>query len=1113
MYQVTAKASSLLQNTFPGRLRSGNPARFLVASAILLLAMSVASVPLAAQTTSGNLVGTVSDPSGAGVPNATVQATNVDTNVSISSSTNDRGEYHIGNLLVGRYNLTATASGFAPARLADIDVRLNATQTANLTVQVGQVSTTVEISAASVAIDTSTAQVQSTFDARQIVNMPIIENSGLGLFGALQLSLLSSGVGSSGGVGQGQGPSVGGQRPMNNNFTIEGVDNNNKAITGPLVYVPTEATAEFTLLQNQFAPEYGHSTGGQFNTVVKSGTNEVHGSLYEYFQNRNLNAVDQAFARQGITSNPRFDQNRLGASIGGPIVKNKLFYFANFEYAPLGQAITLSSPIYAPTAAGYSILSSVPGLSQTNLGVLQKYMPAAPVNDQNTVTVGGQAIPVGTFPINGSFYTNQYSGVASVDYNISERDQLRGRYIYNKIDQLDNLANLPSFWTTLPQRFYLASLAEFHNFTPELTNELRLAYNRFNQTYIVPPDTFPGLDAFPNLTIDDLNSANIGPDSNAPQYTIQNTYQLVENINWIKGAHTFKFGYDGRNSISPQHFIQRERGDYEWSTLESYLLDQPPDTFGERNLGNTTYYGNQWANYLYANDNWRIRPNLTLNLGLRWERTSVPLTQSLQSLNAISDAPPLITFHAPSTANKNFAPRVGIAYSPGNSGNTSIRAGFGMAYDVIFDNVGSTAYPPQLSSTVDNNNYPDIFTAPFLAKGGIFPGSVPSGGNLSQADARGATSSYIYDQKLPYSIQWNFGIQHVFLKDYTFEARYLGSRGVHLLVQQQINKYPIVTPTHFLPTYLQAPSQAQLNALPLTLDDLEAESNNPVYGPLGFASNITAWPPVGNSSYHGLALQLNRRFAHGFQMVSSYTWSHNIDDSTATHFATYLTPRRPQDFQNLRADRASSALDRRQRLTINGLWEMPFFSHSSSWMAKNLLGNWRFITTYTYETPEYAEAQSVTDSNLNGDSAGDRTVLNPAGDPHLGSGVTALTNSAGATVAYLADNPNARYITAAQGALATSGRNTIPTRPINNFDMSLGKRFNITESKSIEFRVDASNIFNHPQYTPGYVSSIRFTSQTTSRSFLDPSNAHFQDWTNSFPSNPRNLQLVARFVF
>ena len=248
-------------------------------------------------------------------------------------------------------------------------------------------------------------------------------------------------------------------------------------------------------------------------------------------------------------------------------------------------------------------------------------------------------------------------------------------------------------------------------------------------------------------------------------------------------------------------------------------------------------------------------------------------------------------------------------------------------------------------------------------------------------------------------------------------------------------------------------------------------------------------------------------------MVGAYTWSHNIDDSTATHFATYLTPRRPQDFMNLRAEKASSALDRRHRLTLNGLWEMPYLAHSDRWLLKNVVGNWRLVGTYTYESPEYVEAQSGIDSNLNGDAAGDRTVVNPAGNAHRGSDVTALTNGNGDTVAYLANDPTARYIKAGPGVYPNGGRNTIPTRPINNVDFSVAKRFNFTETKAIEFRADASNLFNHPQYTPGLISSVRLTTQTTSRAFLVPGDEHFQDWSSNFSSNPRNMQLVLKFVF
>jgi hypothetical protein len=265
--------------------------------------------------------------------------------------------------------------------------------------------------------------------------------------------------------------------------------------------------------------------------------------------------------------------------------------------------------------------------------------------------------------------------------------------------------------------------------------------------------------------------------------------------------------------------------------------------------------------------------------------------------------------------------------------------------------------------------------------------------------------------------------------------------------------------------------------------------------------------------YHGWANQLTRRFSHGLQMVAAYTWSHNIDDSTATHFSTLLTPRRPEDFQNLAADRSTSALDRRQRFTLSWLYEIPRFTHSNNWAAKVFAANWRLVGTYTAETGELVTGQSGTDSNLNGDSAPDRTIINPAGNALVGSTVTALKNSAGATVAYLAANPNARYIRAGQGALANAGRNTIQMPGINNFDVSLGKRFNITEHKSLEFRADFANLFNHAQYTAGFVDSVKLTTQTTNNTFLLPSNPQFQNWAGNFPSNSRSVQLVGKIIF
>src|ERR1700758_4587597 len=240
------------------------------------------------------------------------------------------------------------------------------TSTLQITLEIKGAVTSIEVSGVAPALDTTTSQINSTFDSKLAADLPVSAVTG----GVLNLSLLSAGV-SAGGVGAGTGPSIGGQRPRNNNFTIEGVDNNNKTVTGPLVFIPNDAVAEFSVLQNQFAPDFGHSSGGQFNTVIKSGTNSYHGDAYIYSENRNFNAIDQSTINNGFTSNQRFDNNRMGGTFGGPILKNKLFFFGALEYNPIGAAAVLGSPVCAPTSAGYSALAALPGISATNLAILQ----------------------------------------------------------------------------------------------------------------------------------------------------------------------------------------------------------------------------------------------------------------------------------------------------------------------------------------------------------------------------------------------------------------------------------------------------------------------------------------------------------------------------------------------------------------------------------------------------------------------------------------------------------------------------------------------------------------------------------------------------------------------
>lgn len=1103
---------------------------------LIILFIALAACVLA-QTISADLTGTIYDPSGAVIAGAQVVAKNEATGLVNSTVSTSSGQYRISNLPPGNYTVTVTMQGFAPSEKTHVAVSLNQVATANFNLALGGAQQTVQVTESAETLDTTTAQVQNTFGDQAAADLPMASMGA----GVINLSLLNAGVATSGAVGAGTGPSVGGQRPRDNNYTIEGIDNNSGSVTGPVASIPNDAVAEFTVLQNQFSPEYGHSAGGQFNQIVKSGTNQFHGSLYEYFMNRNLNAADNLSAIDGTPLHPRYDNNRFGGTIGGPIKKNKLFFFGNFEYNPIGASST-AGLIYAPTAAGYSTLAGIPGINQTNLGIMRQYLGVAPtaaplsavggayplVGPGNASLgqqlAGATSIPVGQISIAAPNYSNTKNAVASVDDNISDRDQLRFRFVLNQLSAIDTAASLPQFFLTSPTNSYVATFSEFHTFSPTVTNEFRLGYNRLAQNFPAGNFVYPGLDSFPNITLYELGGVNIGPDPNAPQFTFQNTYELTDNVAVEKGNHSLKFGVDGWRQISPQSFTQRARGDYEYSYLSDYLFDYYPDYLAQRSLGNTVYYGNRDWLGVYANDSWKIRPNLTVNLGLRYEYETVPYSENLQDLNAAATVPGLITFRSPKPQTDAWMPRVGIAYSPGTSGNTTIRAGFGRSFDVLYDNQGLLSLPPQLTTTVDVTGQPGTG---FLAAGGIAPGA--SGSICPTGPIQSCTGGYMPDMRRPEALSWNIGIEHVFFRNYVVETRYVGTRGIDLPVQEQINRQPVVNPGNALPLFYSRPSQATLNGLTNNLPNLLSQYNNggnivPGYLAAGFTGIITAYEPWGNSTYNGWANQVTRRFQNGFQLIGSYTLSHAIDDSTADVFSTYVTPRRPENSQNLRLDRSNSALDHRNRITFEALYDWTPFKHGH-WFMKNVVGNWELAPVYTYQTGTWATVQSGADSNLNGDTAGDRTFVNPSGSPAVGSDATPLTNSAGQTVAYLATNPNARYIVAPRGTAPTGGRNTAMLRPIDDIDLMAGKSFAFGETRRLEFTARFVNVLNHPQYTGGYLtdvtpagtsaSGLPATSVTSGNvhNFLIPSSPTFLNPTLVFSSNPRSAVISAKFIF
>ncbi len=1118
---------------------------------LLVFAGLVANVttPVAyAQAISGDIAGVVTDASNAVVPHASVVAKNVATGVSSSATTNSVGEYRIFNLQPGTYDITFLASGFAKSTLKNFAVQLNKVSTANMSLKISA-SETVEITAeAGVALDTTTAQVETSFSSQQLTELPAATNN------VLNLSLMTAGVSTSGGVGQGTGPSVGGQRPTQNNYMVEGIDNNDKAVPGPLLIVPSDAVAEFTTLQNQFSAEYGHSNGGQFNAIIKSGTNHFHGVGYEYFQNRNLNAIDASTARATAPGtpviNPRYDDNRFGGQVGGPIFRNKLFFFSNYEQEPVGQPGAVVS-FCAPTAAGFTALAGIPGLVANNLSVYKQYSPVAASQASatetvchQTATVAGVAIPIGDVGVIAGSYQNNYRSLNSVDYTPSPKDSVRARYLFNRNDAPDTAATFPSFWAPSPSRYHLATFSEFHTFSPTLTNELRIGYNRFYNV-VTTPGAFPGMSVFPNITIDDLNGVNIGPDPNGPQGTIQNTYQGSDTAIWVHGQHTIKGGFEFRDVISPQLFVQRQRGDYEYKTLGRYLQDLSPDIFGERNAtapgASPTYYGNQKVIYGFVNDDWRIRKNLTLNLGIRYEYTEVPLGEQAQVLNIAASVPGLVSFKVPTSQKANFVPRFGFSYSVNSS--TVVRGGFGIGYDVLYDNLGTLSSPPQQQVTEDVDIH--TTTAGFLAGGGL-----PATAAITNiATQRADTTAFVPDQKLPYAENWSLGIEHTFMQNYTAEVRYIGNRGLDLPTQNRLNIQNGRTPTISMPMTLKA--VPQVNGVGVkSLNDVENAYDPlvPAYENAGFNNNfMVGFMPWSKSSYNGLATQLTRRFSHGLLINAAYTWSKTMDDATATAFSTYITPRRPEDFRNVVGDWSRSALNHTDRVTIAIVYDLPFFK-SGTWIEKNVLGNWEIAPVYTFQSPEYATVQSAQDSNLNLDTAGDRAYVNPAGIKGTGSAVQAYADPAlvvncpalGAgeqpvldpygtricdqsTVNYAAADPTAYYIQGGTGTyvpagLKEAGRNSLPMRSIDDFDVTAVKRFTFYDKYKFEFQAQVWNLFNHSQYIGGFINSISagvngaYTSGSI-HSYLIPGQANFNHPESTFSNNPRNMQLALKFIF
>ncbi len=1188
-----------------------------------------------AQMVSGNVAVFIEDDSGTPVAKAAITLVSAATGFRRSAVSNEQGSYLFRDLPVGAYDIAVTAAGFARSEQKNFPVELGRTNSANFALQPGGEKASPRVSEAPPPLDMTSPQIEATFDRKELADLP---TATIGL-GVVNLSLLQGGVGSSGGVGDGVGPAVGGERPTANNYTIEGVDNNNKTSSGPEIRVPNDAVGQFTTVQNNFDLEFDHSSGGQYGQTIVSGTRNYHGMLYDYTENRYLDATDQAAIESGANpQRPRFDFSRVGGQAGGPVpffLKGKLFFFGNGEYDPLGQANVTAGGICAPTANGYLTLESLPpgpdpngngtmvSPSATNLNILKTYLPPAatggncpttqgnpptgPVANPLYVCTGGWvnngglpcpggtpvAVDVGLLNLVAPNYTNTYYLVSGVDYNRSARDQYRFRYLYDRSNSIDTAGDLPAFYELRRVRNHLAAVDEYHTWRPDLTNELRVGYSRFST--VTPSGSFPytGLDVFPNLEFFDLN-LQVGPDPTAPSFMVENSFQISENLNWWHKKHNIRAGVEVRRYIAPASLTQNSRGNYEYSSLGTFLYDVNPDILAERSNGFVNYYGDLVATGWYVSDIWRIKPSITFSYGIRYDYATVPFGERDQGLNNSASVLGLVTWQEPRAPKNEFQPRFGFAWAPGQSRTWSIRGGIGMSYDVLYDNLGLNTIVagavPQLGATINENQATEALIGvtggiitDFLADGGILPGTgafntfgscpPPAGcgtahtGATALANQQAATSGQIpVNLTNPVAITVTGGVQKLLAKNYMIEVRYLETHGYHEPVEVYLNRQSELTSTLYLPTYTSTPALGTLTALTNTLSSIEATAlgsyvpgyvtgcavvtglptDGQILNSLGqlvpapcFTSNITSFQPEGDSMYRGMAAQVTRHFGHGLQVNAAYTLGYDKDDSSSAIPNSVINPARPQDFQDVKADWGNSAFDHRNRLSVWAYYEPPYFQSGPKW-RRMLLANWYFVPVYTYQTGGWADLQSGVDSNLNGDSSGDRVLIDSGGVAGTSSGVLptcvidgvvivgtglaggkTVTCSASNTVAYTANTSTAEYIVAGPGALEPNNsltiakRNTLRMPPIDNVDMTVGKRIPLTERFRLQLNAQFFNLLNHPQYTAGSINQINAVTYNSSAysAYVTPGSSLFNTPASIFSSNPRVIQIGAKLTF
>ena len=1198
-------------------------------SSMVLALLACSSLYLAAQSTGGRIQGRVTDPSGAVVTGANVTLSNEQTGVQGTTQSDKSGDYSFPNVPVGTYNVEVNQAGFKKSLKRGITLELNQVITMNMALQLGATEEVVEVTSEAPLVDTTSTQLGAVVNDRAVVGLPLNSRD------TYQLLQLQPGVQSQVGSDLFYGSdragvvSVNGGRGRSNNFSVNGGDANDQFVNLPAIQPTPDSIQEFRVLTNTFDAEYGRNSGAIVNVVTKSGTNKLHGDIYEFFRNKVLNA-------RGFfdTEKPDFKQNQFGGTLGGPILKDRTFFFGsyegrrlirgipsdsvsvpttsqragNFGDAPLTGVLTddfvaqtLNSRPGCTAALGGSVpLPSTMGGSVNYADIFPNNQIPVPCMDPTAVDLLNQFVPLPN-TADGFFQTAPTSRertdqfTARIDHRLNDKQNLSLYYYFTDTHLFDPFsrfqaggANLPGFGATTNERFQQWNISHNWTLSNSLVNEFRFTYFRQAQGDFlhpqrtslvqnvcanVPPSqcfsdpSNPKAGITPSLGPNHegvpfvLLSGGFGIGNNfegeIPQ--IGNTFQWTDNLTKVKGNHTLKFGGDLRRMRFDQTLFFDVNGEYNYfgggpddpgsfdaagnqNLVPNYLLGLP-DFYLQGSAQTENVRSTILA--FFGQDSWKIRPNLTLNYGLRWElqtpltdighrvqtfrpgqsTTIYPCQLSAASVASLGTSDCTSVFPTglvvpgdkgvpnglTTTYTKAFAPRIGLAWSPGSSGKTSIRAGWGLFYNPMEQLVLEqfSAEPPFGGSTGLSNI---MFNTPFvLQSGGLAPN--PFNGVLDPPRGKPIDWSVfrpilLFGQFQPhlrtqYSAQYNLNFQHELGRDMVLQVGYVGSQGHRLLATHDVNfgnpqtcldlaNLSTLNPNAVLdspggsPTtcgqFLEdspffVPAGNIPSGMNFTLPNGQVVAGGPnspaltIVGTRPFSSpncnfftgagcppdgvpvfsSIFAQDTIANSNYNSLQASLEKRFMRGLQFQAAYTFSKSIDQ--ASSFEGILDPVNP------RRSRSLSQFDSRHRFVFNGYWEVPVPRYSG--IAGKALNGWAISGIATFQSGFPIRITSSADNELMNsfdfELPGEPDQLAPfhTQDPRKNGGYWFDPNTF---------TEDTSVVPSLFGRIGNAPRTICCGPGIANVDFALHKLTSVTESTRVEFRAEFFNAFNHTQF-------------------------------------------------